>query len=443
VTAGTRRRFIPGRDSRETQWLVLILLVGAVLRLAMALYLGDRVEPTPAAYDQIFYHDLAVNLLAGEGFVFDRPPWPFIEPGAPTAYYSFLYPRFLAAVYWVAGSHPLAVRVVQALLCSLVPWLVYGLVRRMLGQSPAWQRRAGTVALVAAGITAGYAYFVYYSATLMTEGLYLLTVAWALVATLDLADAPTLRRWLGWALAVGLATLLRQVFMPMAGLLLGYILWKAWRRVRVRDVLVAAGVGAVLILPWTVRNYLVFDRFLPLNSQAGQVLWNANHPDLGTRFDPSAMFPVPEDLRDANEVELSNELLRRGWKVIAADPWRFLRLSLSRAGFWVMFWPSRQSSVFSNVARTASFGVCLPFMIGGLVLSLREWRRWLLLYLFIVLYTLIHVISWVQIRYRMPVDVALVPFAALAGVGLVDLFRRVRHRDVAASARQGGAASKL
>lgn len=443
MTVRRRRRFIPGLDSREARWLALILVVGAILRLAMALYLGDHVEPTPAAFDQIFYHDLAVNLLAGEGFVFDRPPWPFIEPGAPTAYYSFLYPRFLAAVYWVVGSHPLAVRVVQALLCSLMPWLVYGLVRRILGQPPAWQQWAGTVALVAAGITAGYAYFVYYSATLMTEGLYLLTVAWALVATLDLADAPTLRRWVGWALAVSLATLQRQVFMPMAGLLCLYVLWRAWRRVQVRDVLVAAGVAAVLILPWTVRNYLVFDRFLLLNSQAGQVLWNANHPDLGTRFDPSAMFPVPEDLRDANEVDLSNELLRRGWQVIAADPWRFVRLSLSRAGFWVMFWPSRQSSVSSNIARSASFGVCLPFMIGGLVLSLREWRRWMLLYLFIVLYTLIHVISWVQIRYRMPVDVALVPFAALAVVGVVGLFPRTRHRDMGASVRRSSPASKL
>lgn len=35
----------------------------------------------------------------------------------------------------------------------------------------------------------------------------------------------------------------------------------------------------------------------------------------------------------------------------------------------------------------------------------------------------IHVISWVQIRYRMPVDVALVPFAALALVTLAAYLR--------------------
>jgi hypothetical protein len=56
-------------------------------------------------------------------------------------------------------------------------------------------------------------------------------------------------------------------------------LWQAGRRVKVCHVALAGAVAAALILPRTVRNYLVFDRFLLLNSQAGQVLWNANHPE--------------------------------------------------------------------------------------------------------------------------------------------------------------------
>jgi 4-amino-4-deoxy-L-arabinose transferase-like glycosyltransferase len=404
------------------------VVVGLFLRVGMAVYLGDEVVPTPAAFDQIFYHDLALNLLAGKGFVFSRPPWPFIEPGVPTAFYSFVYPRFLAGVYLVFGPHPLAARIVQALICSLLPLQVYGLTRRITergrpGEGETAARTPGgqgeAVALVAAGITAGYAYFVYYSATLMTEGLYLVTVVWSLSATLDLAREPTARRWAGWGLAAALASLLRQVYLPMAGLLFAYVLWKRRGRVRVREVALAGGVAAALILPWTVQNYLVFDRFLLLNSQVGQTVWNANHPDLGTEWNPSAMFPIPEDLRGANEVDLGNELLRRGVANIAADPGRFAGLSLDRLGTWFIFYPMRESSRFSNVARTASFGLCLPFMVAGLALSLREWRRWLLVYGFIVVYTLIHVVTWVQIRYRMPVDAALVPFAALAVVALV------------------------
>jgi 4-amino-4-deoxy-L-arabinose transferase-like glycosyltransferase len=417
----------------EKRWLLVILVVGALLRLVAALYLGDRMEPTPGAYDQIFFHDVALNLLAGKGFVFTQPPWPFIQPGAPTAYTSFIYQLFLAAIYAVFGPHPLAARLIQALLCGLMPWQVYGLVRRILAQPPAWEKRAAAVALVAAAITAGYAYFVYYSATLMTEGLYLMTVVWSLALTLDLAEQPTGRRWAAWGLAVGLAILLRQVFMPMAGLYLLYVLWKAGRRVQVRHVLVAGAVVAALILPWTVRNYLVFHRFLLLNSQYGQVFWNANHPDLGTNFEGPLMFPIPADLQGANEVDLTNELLRRGLQLIAQDPRRFLLLSLNRVGVFFMFWPRPESSLISNICRTLSFGLCLPFMIAGLVLSLREWRRWMLLYLFIVAYTFIHVISWVAIRYRMPIDVVLVPFAALAVVTLVVRLWPGRSRELLSS----------
>jgi len=368
----------------DKRWLLIILLIGALPRLGAALYLGNDVEPTPAAYDQVHYHDVALNLLAGKGFSFTRPPWPFVRPGAPTAFVSFLYELVLACIYLLVGPHPLAVRIIQALVCGLMPWQVYGLVRRVLAQPPAWRGRADAVALVAAGITAAYAYFVYFSATIMTEGLYLVMVVWALTATLTLADHPSGRRWALWGLVMGLTTLMRQVFMPMAGLMFLYVLWRAGRRVRIRDVMLAGGVVAALILPWTVRNYLVFDRFLLLNSQSGQVFWNANHPSLGVHFEDAAMFAIPADLQGANEADVSSALMRRGLEVVAADPWRFVLLSWSRVGTFFKFWPSASSPLLSNIARIASFAVCLPFMVSGLWLSLREWRRWSLLYLFIV-----------------------------------------------------------
>ena len=207
-----------------------------------------------------------------------------------------------------------------------------------------------------------------------------------------------------------------------------YVVWRAWRRIKIRDVALAGGIAAALILPWTVRNYLVFDRFLLLNSQSGHILWNSNHPELGVRFGGAPMFPIPEDLLGLNEVDLSNELLRRGLANIAADPWRFVRLSVSRVADFFRFWPIPTSSTLNNLARTASFTILLPFMIGGLALSLRECRRWVLLYLFIAAYTFIHIISWPGVRYRLPVDVALVPFAAVAAVALFEWLGRKAAR---------------
>jgi 4-amino-4-deoxy-L-arabinose transferase-like glycosyltransferase len=409
------RKFVSWLSSiSETKWLVFIVMAGLILRLAMAFYLGDTVEIIPVAYDQIHFDNVARSLVAGNGFSFSNPPWPFIKPGAPTAFVSFLYTLFLAGTYWLFGSHALPARIIQALVASLMPWLVYRLVKRILDQDT----KQKAVALVAAAITAGYAYFVFFSATLMTEAFYLPAIVWVLLLTHELAEQPTAKLWAVWGLAVSLTCLLRQVFMPITALLFLYILLKARRQVKISHVALAGIIAATLILPWTVRNYMVFDRFLLLNSQAGQTLWNSNHPDLGTEFQRSAMFPIPADLEGLNEVDLDNALLQLAIQNIAANPLRFVLLSISRLAEFFRFWPTPQSSTFNNIARTVSFTVCLPFMVAGLVLSLRQASRWLLLYLFIAAYTLIHVVSWAGIRYRLPVDAALVPFAALAVVAL-------------------------
>jgi hypothetical protein len=89
-----------------------------------------------------------------------------------------------------------------------------------------------------------------------------------------------------------------------------------------------------------------------------------------------------------------------------------------------MFWPSAGSGMVSNVSRVVSFGLCLPFMLYGLLRAFRRLRPGdpaFLLVLFAAVYTAIHLLSWALIRYRLPVDAVLLPFAGLA---LVDLAGR-------------------
>ena len=66
-------------------------------------------------------------------------------------------------------------------------------------------------------------------------------------------------------------------------------------------------------------------------------------------------------------------------------------------------------------------------MLYGLILSVRKADlekgiRWLnllvspvgLLIMFVLIYSVIHLLTWALIRYRLPVDAVLIPFAALA-----------------------------
>ena len=99
------------------------------------------------------------------------------------------------------------------------------------------------------------------------------------------------------------------------------------------------------------------------------------------------------------------------------DPARYVQLSLSRIRDYFQFWPTAESSPISNLARVLSFGISLPLMLYGLRLVAARYRprghsgrhsKVVLLYLFVVVYSLVHLLSWALIRYRLPVDAVLI-----------------------------------
>src|SRR5512136_2400774 len=161
----------------QNRWLVAIIILSVFLRVAVAFYLGDIVDAPPLLTDQRSYHALGARLVSGHGFSFDRGWYPFTEPDTPTAHWSFLYSLFVAAVYGLAGVHPLAVRLVQAVAGGiLLPWLTYRLARRVFAPAPntplAW------LPSLAAVFVAVYAYFALYAATLMTETFFVAALLW-------------------------------------------------------------------------------------------------------------------------------------------------------------------------------------------------------------------------------------------------------------------------
>ncbi|MCI0398623.1 MAG: glycosyltransferase family 39 protein [Chloroflexi bacterium] len=422
---------------RTNRRLLVIIVLAVVLRLGAALYLGNDVTPLPGTFDQVSYHALALRLLGGHGFSFDRPWWPATAAGTPTAHWSFLYTFYLAAVYSLFGPQAVAARLLQAVIVGILhPYLAYRL------GSAVFNDRVG---LAAAGVTAIYAYFVYYTATLMTEPFYITAILASLYLTLRLARPEQTgegRLALALGLALGSAVLLRQLYLLVIPFLLLWLWWARFRRGGKMPLAATAIVPAIVlaaILPFTLYNYARFDRFVLLNTNAGYAFYWANHPIYGTHF-ISILPPemgsyrdlIPAELRrlHLDEAALDQELLRRGLRFVLDDPGRYVLLSFSRIPAYFTFWPSAGSELLSNVARVASFGLFLPVMLYGLGRSFHQRRDspyWLdpasLLVLFTVLYTVIHLLSWALIRYRLPVDAILVIFA---GSAVVDVLARLR-----------------
>lgn len=419
-----------------------VIFVALVLRLASALYQGDSVTVMPGVFDQVSYDALARRVVGGHGFTFATNWWPATKAGEPTAHWSFLYTLYLATIYAIVGAHPIVARLIQAVAAGVLqPLLTWRIGRRLFGNR---------VGVIGAALSAIYIYFFFYAGALMTETFYIVAILWALGIVIELAnqDTTTSRdpggrlRWVWLGLALSIATLLRQEILLTVPFIFGWLLF-ARRRLSTeacsgnerlsnasvwttfKGLVVAFAVIAAMVCPWTIRNYLVFHEFVPLNTNSGYVFFWANHPIHGTNF----MTPVPDDvygrlipreLRGLNEAALDRALLERSIGFVVADPARYALLSMSRVIAYFEFWPSPDSPLLSNLSRTFSFGLLLPFTIFGMVLSIRDARTWLsdrqrvlvLTYLFITVYTLIHVLSWALIRYRLPVDAILILFGA-------------------------------
>lgn len=397
---------------RAWTWRRLLIAVtaGAVLlRLVAALVLGDTAQPISGVADQYSYDTLAQRVVDGYGFSFASAWYPFAQPETPTAHWSYLYTLYLAAVYALFGHHPLIARLLQAVASGAGCWLIFRLGRRLFDER---------VGLVAAALTAGYAYFVFFNAALMTQTFFILALLAALDRALAIAARPTTAKWAALGMCLGVGVLLRQSMLLFAPLLLGWLAWATRGRIRWRDPALTVGLIALCVLPWTVRNYAAFGSFLLLNSNGGYFLYASNHPDQGTSFDPNYVAPLPPELRGLPEPVIDRALFRAAVGFIAAEPLRFLQLSWSRLDryFWLL--PSAASTPLSNAARLCSFTLYAPFMLYGLVLSRRRWRECLPLYLYLAVDTVLHLGSWAAPRYRLPSDALLMVFAALAVVDL-------------------------
>ncbi len=386
------------------------------------------------------YSVLATRLATGHGYSFPDYWYPFAPPDTPTSHWSFLYTAFVASLYSIFGPHPLAARLAGALLTGiLMPWLLYRLTCRVLGPCTLRERPLSyptTLALITAAFGAVYAYFVLYGGLVMTEGLYICALLWSLERAILIQQKLEANGKIDWpllvtfGLSIGIATLLRQAILPWAAVLFLYLLWIGYRNrqtvLAFRSLFLAGLVILAFILPFTIRNYRAYGDFLLLNSNTGYAMYSAQHPMHGTSFQAFDAAPLPDDIdpRPTTEAEWERALMKRGIGFIVADPVRYLRLSLSRTVDYFMFWPSSETTLLHNIGRVISFGLFLPFMVYGLWLSRSDWRRFRLLYLFMIVYSLLHILTWSMIRYRLPVDAVLLLFAAIA---VEDLYRRIRH----------------
>lgn len=332
---------------RDGCWLLAIVAVGVVLRVAWALYAA---RPPQGLHDPAFYTLYAEQIAGGHGY---RLP-----DGSPTAYYPVGYPAALGAVLWLVRATPLpdaTVGVAAAfniVLAAVTLVLVWDLGRRLA------DRRVGLVAAAGAAV---YPNLVLHTGVALTETLFnTLAVAAAVVVVAGPWERPRAGRLAIFGLLVGLGVMVRP---PGALLLVALVVagwWGArWGLRRVALAAVVPGVAVVLVaVPWMVRNAEVMGEPV-LSTNTGDNLCIGHNPDATGAFAMTPACIEGYDHLQRPEYELARD---EGGREVALgylreEPQAQIRLVALR--FWHTF---RDDS--DAVAAAESYGAD-PFLPDG------------------------------------------------------------------------------
>ena len=258
--------------SRAALALAIVFAVGLGLRLDYAIR-----APHEQVDDSRAYARIAASVHEGEGYSQgDDPRHRYLQPASD---YTPGLPLFVAGVYEVRGEvDRTAARVVLAILSALAIPLTYLLGRRLGGPA------AGVVAAVPVAI---YPALLDYTGMLMTEPAGTTVLAGLLLAFVRACEAPSAGRWALAGVLQGALAMLRPEYLLLipalalvAALRLRSGRERSWRASAAPAALMA-GCALLVVLPWTVRNLIVLDRFVPLSTGGGQLLYQGGYVPAG------------------------------------------------------------------------------------------------------------------------------------------------------------------
>jgi 4-amino-4-deoxy-L-arabinose transferase-like glycosyltransferase len=269
-----------GLAARNGGWIGLGALI-AIFLLGLGLRVGEAWDGRAPVYDAQAYAAIAKNLDEGHGFT--------VGAGAtqPSSNYSPGLPLFVAGLYEATGGvHERLARVVLAMIGALSVLLAYLIGKRLTGKTQRTLKKSlqgGSnsasaeiwPALVGALAVAVYPALLEYQGMLMSEPLAAALLSGGVLAALWGWDGG----WARWLLPGALFGALAMVRPEYLGVALLVALVIAARRARDdwRSSLLRAavflGAALVIVAPWTIRNASALDRFVPISTGGGQVLY--------------------------------------------------------------------------------------------------------------------------------------------------------------------------
>jgi len=402
--------------------LPVLLALAASVAFCVLVYPTAR-QDYAAVLDSDHYGDLGYGIWWNHSLSYYPDPEPTVDRGP-------VYPAFLAAALAATdGWYPWSIQFAQCGLFAATALLIF-----YIGTS-LFSRRVG---LLAAVVCAVHPFCIWYTGRIWIESVAMFLFAAVVAATLAAMTRPSVFRAAVAGVVVGTALLCKETFLPLA-IFVALVLWALPARSRALDqprrgrcwpAALAMLTAAVLtIAPWTVRNWRLTGRLIPVhlltgvNCQIGDGMaehyasspWSfADLWDAGAPRREALSQKVPPHLpRWKREVRTNEVFLADSFKHYLDSPTLLPRkVALNSYLFWILGQNATKTGVIAamQVPLVVLFGIS-----GWRTLRRRGWRSGAGAgVVMIVLYYLCHLPVVAAARY----SVVLVPVMVVYAVGL-------------------------
>ena len=252
--------------------------LGAITGLALAwrvFYVVHERGRIALNGDAAYYHWQSILIAKGFGFV-DPFRYEIFGQITPSAGHPPAYLLYLAAVSRFVGTSQLTHRLASTLLGAGAVFTLGVLARHIFRND--W---AGWTAAV---LAAAYAHLWINDEMLMSESMYVLAIAVAVLLCYRFWDAPRIRSAVFMGLGIAFAALSRAEaisLFPFLAIPFGYLVTRrgggkiAWKQ-GTKFALASCVAGGLLILPWVAYNLTRFEHPVLLSNGAGSVLMASN-----------------------------------------------------------------------------------------------------------------------------------------------------------------------
>ena len=316
-----------------------------------------------------------------------------------------LTPLFYAALIAIFGESILIAKLCTCAVSAMTVYAVAVLTYRVCADPMA--------ATTAAAITAVYPFFIFYSALILSETLFVFVLV--LLVTLLVAQNSSNSVFTG--VMAGVAHLVKPLVLYLVPLLL---IWQVVRNhANIRSSAIVLLVFVITITPWALRNFYSLGHLSFTTSGSGHVLWEGNNPWNNTGG-VSGSFAQPEKFLESlpeglGEFEADAWKKERAISYIKQDPSLFLQSGIKKLGRFWSLWPNSKDyrGISYKLISIFSFGVILVLAIIGTATFYKRYRAIGLFLVIIGYFSLLHMLAIGSIRYRLPIEPFLIVIASL------------------------------